>query len=72
MRRSLTQRLSSHAFALPAVLAALLYALLSLALALPVLAVLASWLQWSPQSADILLAMEIGRASCRERVSSPV
>ena len=34
-----------------------LYALLALALALPVLAVLGSWLQWSAQSADILLEM---------------
>ena len=33
------------------------YALLALALALPVLAVLGSWLQWSGQSADILLEM---------------
>jgi iron(III) transport system permease protein len=37
----------------------LLYGLLALALALPVLAVLGSWLQWSPQSADIL--REMGR-----------
>ena len=38
-------------------LPSLLFALLALALALPVLAVLGSWLQWSGQSADILLEM---------------
>ena len=35
----------------------LLLALLALALALPVLAVLASWLQWSGDSANILQEM---------------
>ncbi len=38
-------------------MASMLFALLALTLALPVLAVLGSWLQWSPQSADILRAM---------------
>ena len=38
-------------------LPSLFYALLALALALPVLAVLGSWLQWSGQSANILLEM---------------
>jgi iron(III) transport system permease protein len=38
-------------------LSSLVYVLLALALALPVLAVLGSWLQWSGQSADILLEM---------------
>ncbi len=49
MLHTLTRRLSG--------LFTLLYVLLALALALPVLAVLGSWLQWSPQSADILLEM---------------
>lgn len=40
-------------------LSSLLFALLALALALPVLAVLASWLQWSGQSAQILREMAI-------------
>jgi len=44
----------------------LLYGLLALALALPVLAVLGSWLQWSPQSADIL--REMGRTVLPEYV----
>ena len=44
----------------------LLYGLLALALALPVLAVLGSWLQWSPQSANILL--EMGRTVLPEYV----
>lgn len=35
----------------------LLFALLALALALPVLAVLASWLQWTPQTMDLLREM---------------
>ncbi len=51
MLHSLARRLSG--------LPSLMYALLALALALPVLTVLGSWLQWSPQSADILL--ELGR-----------
>ena len=38
-------------------LTSLLFALLALALALPVLAVLASWLQWSGDSANILREM---------------
>ena len=38
-------------------LPSLLFALLALALALPVLAVLGSWLQWSGESANILLGM---------------
>jgi iron(III) transport system permease protein len=38
-------------------LPSLFFALLALSLALPVLAVLGSWLQWSGQSADILLEM---------------
>ena len=38
-------------------LPSLLYILLTLALALPVLAVLGSWLQWSGESANILLEM---------------
>ena len=38
-------------------LPSLFFALLALTLALPVLAVLGSWLQWSGQSADILLEM---------------
>ena len=37
--------------------ASLLFALLALALALPVLSVLASWLQWTPQSLDLLREM---------------
>ena len=37
--------------------ASLLFALLALALALPVLAVLASWLQWTPQTLDLLREM---------------
>ncbi|PUE12060.1 iron ABC transporter permease [Limnohabitans sp. T6-20] len=49
MLHTLARRLSG--------LSSLLYALLALALALPVLAVLGSWLQWSPQSTDILLEM---------------
>jgi iron(III) transport system permease protein len=44
----------------------LLYGLLALALAMPVLAVLGSWLQWSPQSADIL--REMGRTVLPEYV----
>ena len=39
-----------------------LYILLTLALALPVLAVLGSWLQWSGESANILL--EMARRCC--------
>ena len=38
-------------------LPSLLYALLALALALPVLTVLGSWLQWTGASADIMLEM---------------
>jgi len=38
-------------------LASLLFALLALLLALPVVAVLASWLQWTPQSMDLLRQM---------------
>jgi len=38
-------------------LGSLLFALLALVLALPVLAVLASWLQWTPQSMDLLREM---------------
>ncbi len=38
-------------------LPSLFFALLALTLALPVLAVLGSWMQWSGQSADILLEM---------------
>ncbi len=37
--------------------ASLLFALLALALALPVLSVLASWLQWTPQTLDLLREM---------------
>ena len=37
--------------------ASLLFALLALALALPVLSVLGSWLQWTPQSLDLLREM---------------
>ena len=37
--------------------ASLLFALLALALALPVLAVLGSWLQWTPQTLDLLREM---------------
>ena len=46
---SLARRLSG--------LPSLLFALLALALALPVLAVLGSWLQWSGESASILREM---------------
>ena len=49
MLHPLTRRLSG--------LSSLIYALLALALALPVLTVLGSWLQWSGASADILLEM---------------
>ncbi len=38
-------------------LGSLLFVLLALVLALPVLAVLASWLQWTPQSLDLLREM---------------
>jgi iron(III) transport system permease protein len=40
-------------------LASPLFALLALVLALPVLAVLASWLQWTPQSVDLLRQMAL-------------
>ena len=49
MLRTLTRYLTGFS--------SLLYGLLAFALALPVLAVLGSWLQWSPQSADILREM---------------
>ena len=38
-------------------LGSLLFVLLALVLALPVLAVLASWLQWTPQTLDLLREM---------------
>lgn len=49
MSRFVFARLSALGFAL--------FALLALALALPVLAVLGSWLQWTPQTADLLREM---------------
>lgn len=45
------------AFASPYGLGSLLFSLLALVLALPVLAVLASWLQWTPQTMDLLREM---------------
>ena len=49
--------MSRIAFASPRTLAFLLLSLLALVLALPVLAVLASWLQWTPQTLALLREM---------------
>ena len=55
--RSYNRRMSRLVTASVSRLATLLFALLALLLALPVMAVLASWLQWTPQSMDLLRQM---------------
>ncbi|MBM3386152.1 MAG: iron ABC transporter permease [Betaproteobacteria bacterium] len=49
--------MSHFVFARLSALGLALFALLALALALPVLAVMGSWLQWTPQTADLLREM---------------